>query len=320
MNELAQMNAVVEVGSAGEEWAFWICGTLAVIGALGLVLSRKTVHSALFVALTMINLAVLYITLGAPFLGFVQIIVYTGAVMMLFLFVLMLIGVDSSDSLIETLKGQRLAAILMVLALGVIAVAVIAIALDGTTTIGINEANAEHGGNVEGLASLMFTKYLLAMEIVAAVLITAAMGALVLAHRERWSPKRGQRELAEERADDFNRAGIHPGSLPSPGVLATSNAVGTPAILPDGSASELSIPVPLRGKKHPDIPAEPEQIAADFEEVAELSESETVREPEKLADVTGHLELDEVYPDSHNDEAGTGEFELPPAPDDEGRS
>ena len=82
---------------------FAVCATLSVAGALGMLLSKRAVHSALFVALTMINLAVLYLQLSAPFLGMVQIIVYTGAVMMLFLFVLMIVGVDSSDSLTETL-------------------------------------------------------------------------------------------------------------------------------------------------------------------------------------------------------------------------
>ena len=94
-----------------ESVAFWVLASVAVLGALGMVLSRKAVHSALCLASTMICLAVLYIALQAPFLGVVQIVVYTGAVMMLFLFVLMLVGVDASDSLVETLRGQRLAAI-----------------------------------------------------------------------------------------------------------------------------------------------------------------------------------------------------------------
>ena len=100
------------------------CGISWLSGAFGLwecffnqyfecmVISKKAVHSALFIALTMINLAILYVANAAPFLGMVQIIVYTGAVMMLFLFVLMVVGVDSSDSLIETIKGQRAAALL----------------------------------------------------------------------------------------------------------------------------------------------------------------------------------------------------------------
>ncbi len=114
MNALAHLGALVaQAGAstnAGETVTFWICATLAVLGALGMVLSRKAVHSALFIAMTMINLAMLYVAQDAPFLGMVQIIVYTGAVMMLFLFVLMIVGVDASDSLVETIKGQRVLA------------------------------------------------------------------------------------------------------------------------------------------------------------------------------------------------------------------
>ena len=84
--------------------AFWVFATVAVIGALGTVAMRKAVHSAIMLAMTMIVIAVLYIMQGALFLGVVQIVVYTGAVMMLFLFVLMLVGVDSSDSLTETIR------------------------------------------------------------------------------------------------------------------------------------------------------------------------------------------------------------------------
>ena len=99
--------------STGEAVQFWILGTLAVISALGVVAAPKAVYSALFLAMTMIILAVFYIVQGALFLGVVQIVVYTGAVMMLFLFVLMLVGVDSSDSLVETLRGQRVSAIVI---------------------------------------------------------------------------------------------------------------------------------------------------------------------------------------------------------------
>ena len=88
--------------STGEAVIFWILGPLMVIAALGLLFARKAVHAALCVAFVMVNLGVLYIVQQADFLGIVQIFVYTGAVMMFFLFVLMLVGVDSSDSLIET--------------------------------------------------------------------------------------------------------------------------------------------------------------------------------------------------------------------------
>jgi len=247
-----------ESGSVGEQVTFWICATLIVVGALGLVFSHKTVHGALFVALTMISLAVLYAANGAPFLGLAQVIVYTGAVMMMFLFVVMLVGVDASDSLIETIKGQRAAAVLFVFGVGIILVIGLGIAMSDATSVGIEAANEEHGGNVEGLANLMFTKFLLPLEAVAALLITAAVGALVLTHRERLEPRLDQRELSQRRVEGF-AAGVHPGPLPNPGVLSSSNAIGTPALLPDGTPSDLSVPEPMKGKAEPDALAESAQ-------------------------------------------------------------
>jgi NADH-quinone oxidoreductase subunit J len=231
------------MGSAGGAAAFWICGTLAVLGALGLVLSRKAVHSALFMALTMINLAILYAANGAPFLGLVQVIVYTGAVMMLFLFVLMIVGVDASDSLTETIKGQRGWTALLVIGFAALLITGVVNGLSETSVIGLDEANAVNGGNVEGLAYLIFDRYLLAFQAVAALLITAALGALILAHREHLQPVRSQADLSRERF----ASGQHPGVLPNPGVISSTNAIGNPALLPDGSPSEESIPMPLRG-------------------------------------------------------------------------
>ena len=94
----------------GETVVFWVLGPIALAGALGMVFSRNAVHSALWLVNTMLSLGVFYVVQEAPFLGAVQIIVYTGAIMILFLFVLMLVGRDSSDSVVETLRGQRVAA------------------------------------------------------------------------------------------------------------------------------------------------------------------------------------------------------------------
>ena len=94
----------------GEAVVFWILGPLALLGALGMVFSRNAVHSALWLVNTMLAFGVFYVVQEAPFLGAVQIIVYTGAIMILFLFVLMMVGRDSSDSVVETLRGQRVAA------------------------------------------------------------------------------------------------------------------------------------------------------------------------------------------------------------------
>lgn len=316
MNSAILAADAATANSTGEQVTFWICATLIVVGALGLVLSRKTVHSALFVVMTMISLAILYAANGAPFLALVQVIVYTGAIMMLFLFVVMMVGVDSSDSLVETIKGQRVSAILLVLGFGLILVIAVGAALSDASSVGIAAANEEHGGNVEGLAHLMFTKFLLPLEIVAALLITAALGALVLAHRERLGPKLGQAEMSRRRVEAFS-AGSHPGPLPNPGVLASSNAVGTPALLPDGSPSELSVPDSMRGRKHPELLADPELIKDEESEIEAIADSKQAERPDSLSGVGGHVDLDEVYPAAKDpDEAGTGELELPPGPQD----
>ena len=225
--------------STGEAVTFWVLGALALIGALGVVLAVNAVYSAMFLAMTMIILAVFYMIEDAMFLGVVQIVVYTGAVMMLFLFVLMLIGVDSAESLKETLRGQRVAAMLTGIGFGVLLLAGIGHVATGPF-VGLTTANAN--GNVEGLATLIFSRYLWAFELTSALLITAAVGAMVLAHRERFERRKTQRELSEERF----RAGGRPTPLPNPGVYARHNAVDVAALLPDGSYSELSVSPILR--------------------------------------------------------------------------
>ena len=248
MNALAHLGALVAQGpvgvepDTGETVTFWICATLAVLGALGMVLSRKAVHSALFIALTMINLAILYIAQDALFLGMVQVIVYTGAVMMLFVFVLMVVGVDASDSLVETIKGQRFLAGLAFVGFAGLLVAGVVHAFDGVQPAGLAGANSEHGGNVQGIGVLIFTRYLLAFEVTSALLITAAVGAMVLTHRERVEPRKTQAQLSAERFVP----GRHPVNKPNPGVYARNNAVDMPALLPDGSVADESIPAPLR--------------------------------------------------------------------------
>jgi NADH-quinone oxidoreductase subunit J len=220
--------------SGGEAVLFWVLAPLSVLAALGLLFLKKAVHVALAVALVMINLGVFYIAQSADFLGIVQVFVYTGAVMMLFIFVLMLIGVDSSDSLVETIKGQKVAGLLLAAGLG----AVLVVAIGSVTfagPVGLDLANAD--GNVSGVAFLIFGKYVWVFEVTSALLITAALGAMVLAHRERLTPRPTQRQWAERRfLGGKNLAG-----LPAPGVYARRNAVDTPALLPDGTTSELSL-------------------------------------------------------------------------------
>jgi NADH-quinone oxidoreductase subunit J len=217
---------------------FWILAPIMVAAALGILFVRKAVHAALLLAVVMISLAVLYAVLEAPFLFAVQIIVYTGAILMLFLFVMMLVGVDASDSVVETIRGQRALAVVLGLLLGVVLVTGLSQVALGTV-VGLDEANT--GGNVPNLANILFSRYVFAFEATSALLITAALGAMVLAHRERLTPKATQADLAAQRMRDYAERGKHPGPLPSPGVYARHNAVDTPALLPDGTASEASV-------------------------------------------------------------------------------
>jgi NADH-quinone oxidoreductase subunit J len=222
--------------SNGEAWAFWILGSIAVIGALGMVLSRSAVHSALWLVVTMLCLGFLYVVNSAPFLGAVQIIVYTGAIMMLFLFVLMLVGRDASDSLIETLRGQRVAAILLGVGFAVLVGTGLARSLGDVAVVGLSTVNVD--GNVPGIAALLFTRYIFAFEVTSALLITAAVGAMVLAHVER-----AKADVADQiaRMTQRFRPGTYPGAKAGPGVYANTMSVAAPARLPDGNGSERSL-------------------------------------------------------------------------------
>ncbi|HJE51357.1 MAG TPA: NADH-quinone oxidoreductase subunit J [Tessaracoccus flavescens] len=223
------------------EVAFWVCAPIAVLCALGLLLARKPVHSAVSMAGVMVSLAVLYAAQDAPFLFVIQIVVYTGAILMLFLFVVMLIGVDSMDSIVETIKGHRIASALVAFGLGALLIAAVGqFAVNGAPA-GLAAANAEYGGNIESIAALLFGKYVFLFEASSALLITAAVGAMLLAHGERLKKKATQVETAAERVRAYVEEGEHPGPLPNSGVFARHNAISIPALLPDGTIAEKSV-------------------------------------------------------------------------------
>jgi NADH-quinone oxidoreductase subunit J len=227
-----------------ESVLFWIMSPLAVLAALGMLLVKKAVHSALLLAWVMITLAFFYIAQGALFLGIVQVVVYTGAVMMLFLFILMLVGVDSSDSLTETIRGLRPIAITAAIGFGGLMVSLIGRATLGRQPIGLDQANS--AGNVQGLAHLLFSTYVWPFEVVSALLITAALGAMVLAHHQRDIARPTQRDLSEQRFRSGSLATA--AGLPGPGVFARHNAVDVPALLPDGTPAPASISETLRSR------------------------------------------------------------------------
>jgi NADH-quinone oxidoreductase subunit J len=241
---------------------FWVLAPVMVVASMGLLFARKAVHAALGMALVMVSLGVLYIVQDADFLGIIQVFVYTGAVMMLFLFVLMLVGVDSADSLVETIKGQRFVGFLLALGLGVLLITAVGSVTFGSP-VGLSQANAD--GNVVGIAGKIFTQYVWAFEVTSALLITAAMGAMVLAHRERLSDRVTQRDRAEQR---FREGRLQTG-LPAPGVFARHNAVDTPALLPDGTPSELSVSRVLRAREQVRPAGEYEAAVARIEDEVE---------------------------------------------------
>jgi NADH-quinone oxidoreductase subunit J len=233
------INLALDIGTtaAPESFLFYFLAPLSVVAALGMLLVKKAVHSALLLAWVMISLAIFYIAQDALFLGIVQIVVYTGAVMMLFLFILMLVGVDTSDSLEENIPGLRPVSIVAAIGFGGLLVSLIGRATFGRPIYGLSAANAE--GNAFGIAEQLFTKYVFAFEVVSALLITAALGAMVLGHSQKSKSKFAQRDLsiARFRKDNLNDAA----GLPAAGVYALHNAVDVPALLPTGKAAPTSI-------------------------------------------------------------------------------
>ncbi|MCL2455636.1 MAG: NADH-quinone oxidoreductase subunit J [Micrococcales bacterium] len=234
------LTALTDAGQmdTGEAILFWVLAPLIVIASLGLVFARKAVYAAVSVISVMIMLAALYVAQEAPFLGMVQVVVYTGAVMMLFLFVLMLVGVDAGDSLVETVKGQRIIGVLG--GLGVLAV------LSGVVGTAVYSqpsglaAVEEAVTNPVGLAYVIFGQHAFALEVVGALLITAALGALVLTHRERLIAKLDQRTRLDARMRALAGGGtVTP--LPAPGVYARHNAMDVPALDPEGRPIESSV-------------------------------------------------------------------------------
>lgn len=225
----------------GELVAFVVCAPVMVLLAVGIVVARKPVHSAICMAGVMVGLAILYAAQDAPFLFVVQIIVYTGAILMLFLFVVMLIGVDSRDSVAETLRGQRVAGVLAVLGLAGLLVFAAGQAVFVGGPAGLQQANAAEGGNPQGVAALLFSRYVVLLEATSALLITAAVGAMVLAHGDRLREPRRQAEHIAARVERYAVDGVHPGPDPNSGVYARTNAIHAPALLPDGTVAKTSV-------------------------------------------------------------------------------
>ena len=200
----APVDPSVAVTSGTAEFVvFWVVAPLALASAISVIVLRNAVHAALLLVLNFFAIAVLYAVLEAQFLAVVQLIVYAGAIMVLFLFVLMLIGVDRDLAFTERLRGQKAAAVLLGITLfGALMVGVAGRYLgrdsactgaseraagesDEDRCAGLGTVNAaEEGGNVGGIGELLFTDYVWPFEVTSVLLVIAALGAMVMGRRD----------------------------------------------------------------------------------------------------------------------------------------
>ncbi|MGH8901333.1 MAG: NADH-quinone oxidoreductase subunit J [Egibacteraceae bacterium] len=222
---LAQVQPDLPATSGSAEfWVFWVLAPIALGSGVSVVMLRNPVHAALMLVANFFTIAVLFAVLEAQFLAVVQIIVYAGAIMVLFLFVIMLLGVDRPQEWgRDRIPGQRPAAILM----GILLFAVLLVgvagpylsgasacnippqAATGTPCQGLAGVNAAPGGNVRGIGLALFTTYVWPFEVASVLLVIAALGAIILG-RKREDPT----DLSEGPAQKTRPAA--PRQLPAP--------------------------------------------------------------------------------------------------------
>lgn len=164
-----------------EQWIFWPTALISISSALVMLISPNAVHSALALVVNFFTLAVFYVLLDAHFLAAAQVIVYAGAIMVLFLFVIMLLGVDRKENLVEKIKYQRSVGYAFVLGLAFLTVVTLRTAFEAKPFGDI--AAAQPSGNVEGLGRTLFNAYLFPFEVTSLLLIVAAIGAMVIGKR-----------------------------------------------------------------------------------------------------------------------------------------
>ena len=252
----------------GEAILFAIVALVMVAMAVyGLLITRRPVHSAAAMITVMVGFAFLYTMLEAPFMGVVQVAVYTGAILMMFLFVLMMIGVDSTDSKFEALPGQR-----WIAAIGGIGLALV---LGGVVLIsrmpdaaGMKAANGD--SNPSAVATGIFGSHLVDMELAGSLLIVAALGAMVLTHRESLRGRASQEEIMEAKMQAYAESGRHPGQKPRTGVYAETNSAANPALTHEGRIVEAAVPrmLRVRGQANDIAHVSPEAVANAIESAA----------------------------------------------------
>lgn len=237
---------VTDQFSLGETAFFWVVATVMVLAAIGVATSKKAIHSAVCMVGVMLGLAMIYVSQGAYFLGAVQVVVYTGAIMMLILFVIMMVGVAASDNYMKTPVGLRIGAWVAGLAgAAILSGALIMASLPATGSVQVSGKAAE--SNPVALGLQLFTQHLFTVELAGVLLIIAPIGAMFLAQSDRLSKLFKQPETAEAKMLDYAGGRRHPGQLPAPGVYSQSNSPDVPALSGETLGPvESSVPRVLR--------------------------------------------------------------------------
>ena len=184
---------------AVDEIVFWVFAPISIGSAIAMLLQRNAVHAALFLVVNFFTIAVFYLVLGASFLFAVQIIVYAGAIMVLFLFVIMLLGVDREETLVERLRGQRVIAVVLGAGIAIELIVAIRAGIGFATRAPAGFDLVNEGGNTQALARVLFRDYFFPFEVTSVLLIVAAIAAMVLAQRK--SRAITQAEIDEHRTD-----------------------------------------------------------------------------------------------------------------------
>lgn len=231
--------------STGETILFAVVALVTVVCGIRLLTAKRAVSAAVNMIAIMIALAVLYIANEAPFLGITQIVVYTGAVMTLVLFVVMLVGVGG-DEPVGSAGSPATKWIIALFGLGLaVLVAGVVWRTQFPDAAGLDQGQ---GAAPADLATLLFGQHVVAMELTGLLLIVAATGALTLTHRQRIRAKVTQRTTVDAKMRAYTERGAHPGQKPMSGVYASTNTAAAPAISASGQTVEESIPRVLRAR------------------------------------------------------------------------
>ena len=228
MSAVVATAGLVASVSTVDALTFAVAAAIVLAGAIGVVVARNPVHAALMLVLTLFGVAVLFVEQQANFLAAVQVIVYAGAIVVLFLFVIMFLGVDRRENVAEEpLRGQR-----------PLAVGLVVLGLAGLLLMGIGAhwsvgqrsvagpAQGQSGGDVAALGRSVFTTYLFAFEITSALLVIAVVGAVVLARRSGIMGSRDESGAAHDGPDSDGDGTSAPGDASADGIAGESSAAG----------------------------------------------------------------------------------------------